>query len=89
MHRTQIYLPEEAYRALREIGQRRRLTLAEVIRQAVERYLDAESAQALQEALQASRGAWSGRVGASEDMVRALRNEWEQRELRHRHGHPD
>ncbi len=76
MHRTQIYLPDDDYRYLKEVSRERGVTLAELIRRAVGRYLREEAAIGLSEALQASAGAWGERSDSSQDLVRTLRNEW-------------
>jgi len=89
MHRTQIYLPDDAYHALREVSKQQRVTLAEVIRRAVDDYLARLPRQSFREALESSAGAWSERSESSEELVRALRQEWSQRDVRHRHQHSD
>jgi len=79
MHRTQIYLPEEDYRSLREASQLQGVTLAELIRRAVERYLREEKASNLNEALRASCGCWGDRDESTQDIVRTMRHEWRDR----------
>ena len=83
MHRTQVYLPDEDYRSLREFSQQRGLTMAESVRRAVERYLKEETASSssLEEAIVASSGCWGERTESTEGIVRAMRDEWSKREL--------
>ncbi|MCE7871582.1 ribbon-helix-helix protein, CopG family [bacterium CPR1] len=89
MHRTQIYLPQEAYESLVELSQRQGITLAESIRRAVQIYLRQTHADALSQALETSFGAWGGRSEATEDLVKNMRQEWSERELRGRYNHSD
>lgn len=89
MHRTQIYLPQDAYESLIELSQRQGVTLAESIRRAVQVYLRQTEASGLSEALESSFGAWSDRSEASEKIVKQMRQEWNERELRGRYDDPD
>lgn len=79
MHRTQIYLPQDAYESLVELSQRQGITLAESIRRAVQIYLRQADAETFCEALAASFGAWGPRSGSTEDMVKHMRQEWSER----------
>ncbi len=89
MHRTQIYLPQDAYESLVELSQRQGITLAESIRRAVQIYLRQTDADALSQALATSFGAWGQRSETTEDLVKQMRREWSERELRDRHDNSD
>ena len=54
--------------------------MAELIRRAVERYLRDERATSLKDALEASSGCWD-RSESAEELVKAMRHEWREREL--------
>lgn len=89
MHRTQIYLPQDAYESLVELSQRQGITLAESIRRAVQVYLRQTDSESLSEALSNSFGAWGQRSESTEDVVRQMRREWSERDLRGRHDNFD
>ena len=89
MHRTQIYLPDGDYHSLCEVGKQKGLTLAELIRRAVQRYLKDENSTGLHEALLASRGCWKDRGHSAETLVRYLRKEWSHREVSGGHDDSD
>jgi len=67
--RTQIYLTREQRERLDEVTQRQGKSLAEVVRQAVDEYLD-RSALDLQSALEAS-------FGSMPDLEVPSREEWD------------
>lgn len=67
--RTQIYLTREQRERLDEVTQRQGKSLAEVVRQAVDEYLD-RSALDLQSALEAS-------FGSMPDLEVPSRDEWD------------
>ena len=89
MHRTQIYLPDESYHSLRDESRRSGLTLAELVRRAVDRYLDQEKTQNLQDALSSSFGTWGEMIESTEEITGSLRQDWIQRDLRCRLEHTD
>ena len=73
--RTIIDLPDRHVDELDRIGRARNLSRAELIRQAVERYLQ-ENLPVREEAF----GLWKGRGGARQDglaLQRRLRKEWQ------------
>lgn len=82
MHRTQVYLPEDAYQELLEHSRRRGMTMAAVIRKAVKQYLRQERPQSFRDSVEASFGAWSGRAESTEQIVQAVREEWNERDRR-------
>ena len=83
MHRTQIYLPEGAYQELQALGHHRGVSLAELIRQAVERYLAETRRASRLEQLQRGFGLWAERdpLVSTDDMLRELRSEWSHRDV--------
>ncbi len=80
MVRTQIYLDSGHKRELNQISQRRRVTVSELIRQAVEQFLG-KNPSGLEEALEKSFGLWGRRrdPGSTSAYVRKVRREWEKR----------
>ena len=80
MVRTQIYLDPVHKRELSQISHRRRVTVSELIRQAVDQFLE-KSPSGLEEALAKSFGLWGKRkdIGGTSIYVRKARREWEKR----------
>ena len=80
MVRTQIYLDPGHKRELSQISHRRRVTVSELIRQAVGQFLE-KSPSGLEEALERSFGMWGKRkdLGTAPTYVRKVRREWEKR----------
>jgi hypothetical protein len=83
MVRTQIYLDQTLKKELNRISQDRRVTVSELIRQAIEQFLKKGSPK-LGDALGKSFGLWSGRkdIGDAPTYVRKTRQEWAKREQR-------
>ena len=83
MLRTQIYLDPGQKRDLSQISRRRRATVSELIRQAIEEFLQ-KSSSGFEEAVEKSFGLWSKRkdIGNASVYVRKIRREWEKREKR-------
>ncbi len=83
MVRTQIYLDERQKAQLEEISATRRVTVSDLIRQAVDQYLG-RSPVSLEDALDQSFGVWRDRgdIGDTSDYVRRIRKEWGNRERR-------
>jgi len=81
--RTQIYLDETLKAELHRLSEKRRVTLSELIRQAVEQFLE-RSPSSLEEAVERSFGIWRNRkdLCKTSAYVRKLRGEWEKREKR-------
>ncbi|MHB8868198.1 MAG: ribbon-helix-helix protein, CopG family [Thermoleophilia bacterium] len=61
MERTQIYLTDKEKKAVRSIARRLGTTQSEVIRTAVDRFIDDESSGSRLELLQSGRGLWKDR----------------------------
>jgi hypothetical protein len=61
VERTQIYLTDKERKALRLIAQRLGTTQSEVIRTAVDRFIERESADDKLRLLRAARGLWKDR----------------------------
>ena len=61
MHRTQIYLTDEERKALRVIARRLRKTQSQVIRAAVDRFIDRHIGVKRLESLRQARGIWKDR----------------------------
>lgn len=76
MHRTQIYLPDEAYLELQALSRRTRQSLAELIRQAVERYLGETRRESRLEKLREGFGLWSDMDKTTDEMLTDLRSGW-------------
>ena len=81
MHRTQIYLPDDDYQELLRLGGRSGQSMAGLVRVAVRRFLDEQSAAGQETALEASFGLWSERE-EMESSLRDLRGGWSRREAR-------
>ena len=83
MVRTQIYLNQTIKKELNRISQNRRVTVSELIRQAIEQFLQ-EGSPKFDEALKKSFGLWSGRkdIDDTSTYVRKARQEWAKREQR-------
>ena len=82
MHRTQIYLPENAYQELQALGLRRKMSLAELVRRAVEGYLSESRRGSRLEQLQRGFGLWQDREQFStEEILREIRSEWSHRDV--------
>lgn len=82
MHRTQVYLTEVEYRAIKSLARRSGRSFAAVMREAIDAFIVRDQVVDLQDALEASHGCWRGREGDMD--LRAMRNEWEIRESRHK-----
>jgi hypothetical protein len=83
MVRTQIYLDQTLKKELNRISQDRRVTVSELIRQAIAQFLKKGSPK-LGDALGKSFGLWSRRkdIGDTSTYVREARQEWTKREQR-------
>ncbi|MFP3869854.1 MAG: CopG family transcriptional regulator [Syntrophobacteria bacterium] len=83
MVRTQIYLDERQKKELDRLSAERRVTMSDLIRQAIEQFLGS-SQSGLDMALEKSFGIWKDRddIGKSPAYVREIRREWEKRERR-------
>jgi predicted DNA-binding protein len=62
MVRTQIYLAEQQQRALRALAQRTGRTQSELIREAVDRYIEGTEKVDRRVLLRQARGMWRGRT---------------------------
>ncbi len=80
MLRTQIYLNPAQKRDLSQMSRRRRVTVSELIRQAIEQFLQ-ETPSGFEKAVEKSFGLWSKRkdIGNASVYVRKIRREWEKR----------
>jgi hypothetical protein len=83
MVRTQIYLDERQKSELDRLSAERRVTVSELIRQAIEQFLGS-SQSGLDMALEKSFGIWKERddIGDTPAYVRKIRREWGKREKR-------
>ena len=82
MIRTQLCLTEAQKRALEAISAQEGVSIAQVVRRAVDTYLAERSPTARAEQIRASAGAWAGRPEVTEEglgYVQRLRGEWEAR----------
>jgi len=84
MVRTQIYLSEEQKRTLERLSAERGVSMAELIRDAVDRLLREERSTNFEVALDKSFGIWRDRkdLQNSQRFLRSLREEWQRREER-------
>lgn len=80
MRRTQVYLTEAEYQALKAVSARTGNSFAATLREAVDGYLERQQGLGVREAIVASYGCREGRSG--DDDVRQLRREWARRESR-------
>ena len=80
MQRTQIYLDPAQKRNLSQMSRRRRATVSELIREAIEQYLQ-KSPSGFEQAIEKTFGLWSKRkdIGNSSIYVRKIRREWKER----------
>ncbi len=80
MQRTQIYLDPAQKKDLSQISRRRRATVSELIRQAIEQFLQ-KNPSGFEEAVENTFGLWSKRkdVGNTSVYSRKIRREWEKR----------
>lgn len=80
MVRTQIYLNDHLKSGLNRLSVRRRVTVSELIRQAVEQLLEKSSLN-FEKAVERSFGIWRSRkdIKDSSVYVRKIRREWEKR----------
>ena len=84
MIRTQIYLNEEQKSTLEKLSEERGVSMAELIRDAVDRLLKEEKSTNFEIALHESFGIWRNRKEMQDPkkFVRSLREEWQRREER-------
>lgn len=83
MHRTQIYLSDHQYEELTRLRRSQRSTLAEIVRKAVDRYIeDAHGCDPLS-VLETTFGAWQrdGQPDSLDEVIR-MRQQWNARESR-------
>jgi hypothetical protein len=81
-HRTQIYLTDEQKKQIDEIRKRNHISLAQLIRQAVDKYvIEKKRRLGLEEALEISAGAWKHRddIKSGSEYTRKIRREAEER----------
>jgi hypothetical protein len=85
MIRTQIYLDENQKEALNRLSTERGLSLAELIRLAVDQMLadERERTQDFALVLDQTFGIWRDRHEITEDFVRHARRNWDKRLKRH------
>ena len=83
MVRTQIYLDDKQKSALERLSAKRRATISDLIRQAVDQYIT-RAAMDFDQALGVSFGIWRNRsdIGNASDCVRKSRREWTNRDKR-------
>lgn len=84
MVRTQIYLSEEQKRTLERLSAERGVSMAKLIRDAVDRLLKEEESTNFEVALDKSFGIWRNRkdLQDSQRFLRPLREEWQRRDER-------
>jgi metal-responsive CopG/Arc/MetJ family transcriptional regulator len=76
MVRTQIYLDDSQKGRLDRISRKEKHSLAELIRRAVDRYLDEHGRRSGDAAFQKAFGIWHDRKETGTAYVRRLRREW-------------
>ncbi len=74
MHRTQVYLTELERKKLAAVSRRTGQTRSELIRHALDRFLEQQSPAARLEAMRSARGMWKDRNDGFD--IEALRKEW-------------
>jgi hypothetical protein len=75
MRRTQIYLTDREQTAVKSIARRLGKTQSEVIRTAVDRFIDRESSASQLDLLRSAKGLWRDRRDLPDTDV--LRREWD------------
>ncbi len=75
MQRTQIYLTDREQTAVKSIARRLGKTQSEVIRTAVDRFIDRETSSSQLDLLRSARGLWKDRQDLPDADV--LRREWD------------
>ena len=75
MVRTQVYLTEEETGKLKALSIRLGRRQSELIRDAIDRYIDKAAPQNRLQKLQSARGLWKGHKQVPD--IRSLRQEWE------------
>ena len=75
MRRTQIYLTDRERKAVKAIARRLGTTQSEVIRTAVDRFIDRESLAGRLDLIRSARGMWRDRQDLLD--ADALRSEWD------------
>jgi predicted transcriptional regulator len=75
MVRTQIYLTERERDVLKSLARGRRRKQSELIREAIDAYIDQHQAEHRQAALESLAGMWRGRQDLPD--FSALRREWD------------
>jgi predicted transcriptional regulator len=82
MERTQIYLTPEQQKAIESIAERREQTKSAIIREAIDRYIVDYDQDTWQIVLDETFGAWADMPESEVPDIRALREEWNERESR-------
>ena len=82
MERTQIYLTPEQQKTIEAIAEQCKQTKSTVIREAIDRYIADSEQDTWQAVLDETFGAWADMAEADVPDVRALRDEWNERESR-------
>ncbi|MCL6642584.1 MAG: ribbon-helix-helix domain-containing protein [Candidatus Bipolaricaulota bacterium] len=84
MIRTQIYLDESQKQALKHLSAEQGVSVAELIRLAIDRLLAEERSRTadFEAALNRSFGIWKGHDDLEEDFVRSMRSRWVDRTAR-------
>lgn len=81
MVRTQIYLSKSQKQALERLSTERGLSIAELIRTAIDCWLQEARSTSFEDTLEKTFGLWRDRedIRNSQSFVRALRKEWQAR----------
>jgi len=79
MTRTQIYLTEEEVAAVESLAARSKMKKSEVIRAAVDEYVEAHRDATRKASLAAGKGIWKDRLDLPDPRV--LRHEWDGRHI--------
>ena len=82
MRRTQVYLTEAEYQALKKVSARTGVSFAATLRNAIDAYLERQKGYGVREALVASYGCLVDGEGKREALD--IRGEWADRESRFR-----
>lgn len=82
MERTQIYLTPEQQEAIESIAARREQTKSTIIREAIDRYIADCDQDKWQTVLDETFGAWADMSESEVPDIPALREEWNEREIR-------
>lgn len=79
MERTQVYLTEEQKQALKRRSERSGTSIAELIRQAIDKQLRTPDPDMIRDRVEKTYGSWSDRMESGATRTQQMRKEWSER----------